>query len=111
MPGWAKAGGSRTRPYASRRRESGLFFCGGICGATSVAYVDGFDFEAVLIHIKALLAVEGFDEFAGGAGDGAGKVGGIDLRGGSLCFILAVLIAKRNFKSFHVVPVKWIGPG
>jgi hypothetical protein len=58
-----EAGGSRTRPYDVETQSpdtfrlilrAGGFFAGFAC----VSDVDGFDFKAVLVHVKALLAIQ-----------------------------------------------------
>jgi hypothetical protein len=62
----------------------------------------GRDFEAIFVHIESLFAIEAFDEFAGGLGDGSGKTRGIYGFGGFDLFVISVLKAKLHLKRFHV---------
>jgi hypothetical protein len=68
----------------------------------------GRDFEAIFVHIESLFAVEAFDEFAGGLGDGSGKTRGIYGFGGFDLFVISVLKTKLHLKRFHVANLPFL---
>jgi hypothetical protein len=88
--------GDTMNPHGALRTavKGWLFGCGaGLCLATA-CNSDGFNFEAILVHVKALLAIQGFHEFTRGFGYRSGKAGGVNLDRGTLRAVVAVLIAE-----------------